>query len=329
MLSRHLFRGRGPVRLALALGVALATLLGAGTAAHAAPDAYFHPQSVGNRGTDVIALQYLLVAHGATVDTDGVFGPGTQNAVKAFQRSAGLGDDGIVGNDTWSKLVKTVRSGDKGPAVKAVQTLLNAKRAAGLGVDGDFGGGTDRAVKAFQTHAGIGADGIVGPNTWKQLVWHYEKVNFAGTMCDQNPDGNASANWGTAAAVAQLEAAARNFGTGNGKLPVGDASFEHGGDIDGHASHERGMDIDIWPIRTDNAQCTGGRITWRSSTYDRAATRKLVNEIRAAAPGHIKFIYFNDPELISAGLTSKYDNHDNHLHIRFCERAHPNAMYKC
>ena len=64
------------------------------------------------------------------------------------------------------------------------------------------------------------------------------------------------------------------------------------------------MDIDIWPIRTDSAQCTAGRITWQSSTYDRAATRKLVNELREAAPGHVKLIYFNDPELISAGPRS-------------------------
>lgn len=40
----------------------------------------------------------------------------------------------------------------------------------------------------------------------------------------------------------------------------------------------------MWPIPTDNAQCTAGRITWQSATYDRAATRALVQAIRSAAP---------------------------------------------
>ena len=53
-----------------------------------------------------------------------------------------------------------------------------------------FGGGTHNAVVAFQQHAGIGADGVVGPTTWKNLIWHYQYL-FNGTgFCDQDPDGN-------------------------------------------------------------------------------------------------------------------------------------------
>ena len=130
--------------------------------------------------------------------------------------------------------------------------------------------------------------------------------------------------------MAQLEAAARSFaGTAQGKVPYGDAGFEHGGDIPGHGSHEQGLDIDIWPIRTDNGQCTAGRITWQSTTYDRAATRQLVQAIRAAAPGHVKFIWFNDPTLISEGLTAEWPAHDNHLHVRYCEKVHPTSTYTC
>ena len=153
---------------------------------------------------------------------------------------------------------------------------------------------------------------------------------FEPGLCDQNPDGNGNANWGTAALVGQLEAAARAFAaTGHGKVPLGDAGFEHGGDIPGHASHDVGMDVDIWPIRTDSAQCTAGRITWQSSTYDRAQTRALVNAIRAAAPGHVKLVFFNDPVLIEEGRTVHWDGHDNHLHVRYCEAVHPNSLYDC
>lgn len=276
--------------------------------------AFFHTLSKGNRGSDVVALQYLL-----NIGADGAFGPGTESAVKSFQSSHGLGADGIVGPATWGQLVSTVNRGDSGNKVKALQSLLNAKRSAGLTVDGQFGPGTESAVKSFQSHAGIGADGVVGPTTWKNLIWHYELFNFSGSnMCDQNPDGNASANWGVASSIAQIEKAASDFAAyGRGRLPMGDASFEHGGDIAGHASHEKGVDVDIWPIRTDGQQCTASRITWQSSTYDRTATRALVKSIRAAAPGQIAVIYFNDPVLISEGLTTRYNNHDNHLHVRF------------
>ncbi|GAA3793222.1 penicillin-insensitive murein endopeptidase [Streptomyces chiangmaiensis] len=294
-------------------------LLGLGVPAQAFAQAAFPLASNGSRGSDVVALQHLLATHGRTVAVDGVFGSGTRSAVVGFQQSKGLTADGIVGPATWGALAVTVRQGDNGPAVKAVQSLLNAKRGSGLAVDGDFGPATNSAVRTFQSHAGIGVDGVVGPTTWKNLLWHFENINFgAGTMCSQSPDGNANAHWATAGAVGELEAAAAVFaGTGNGRLPVGDAGFEHGGDIPGHASHEVGMDIDVWPIRTDSAQCTAGRITWQSSTYDRAATRRLVQEIRAKAPGHVELIFFNDPQLISEGLTTSYPNHDNHLHIRY------------
>ena len=147
-----------------------------------------------------------------------------------------------------------------------------------------FGSGIATAVRGFQSARGLGVDGIVGPTTWRNLVWHYDYPGFT-NLCDQNPDGNGNANWGTGAAIGQLERAAAVFaGTGQGRVPLGDIGFEHGGPISGHASHQVGLDVDVWPIRTDNAQCTAGRITWQSGTYDRAATRQLVQAVRNAAP---------------------------------------------
>jgi len=35
----------------------------------------------------------------------------------------------------------------------------------------------------------------------------------------------------------------------------------------------------------------------------------------------VKLIFFNDPQLISEGLTQSLSNHDDHLHVRFYERG--------
>jgi peptidoglycan hydrolase-like protein with peptidoglycan-binding domain len=314
--------------LTLAAVLALAATLLVSSPASAFPNAFFPTQSTGNRGADVLAIQHLLAHHGIAAPTDGVFAASTDSAVRSFQSANGLGVDGIVGPATWGKLVPQISAGASGPAVRALQVELNAKRRLSLEVDGQFDAAVSDAVRAFQQHAGIGVDGVVGPETWRNLAWHYDYPDLNAGFCDKDPDGNGEANWATAAAIAQLEAAVKSF-TGNGPVPIGDAGFEHGGDIPGHSSHEQGMDIDLWPIRTDSAQCTAGRITWQSPEYDQAATRALAKAIRDTAPGHVKLIFFNDPVLIAEGLTTEFPNHDNHLHVRYCERVHPTSLYDC
>jgi putative chitinase len=53
----------------------------------------------GSKGEDVKKLQEKL-----GVEAIGTFGPKTEAAVKAWQKANGLNDDGVVGDDTWSKL---------------------------------------------------------------------------------------------------------------------------------------------------------------------------------------------------------------------------------
>ena len=52
----------------------------------------------------VEGLQRALKKAGHTTDVDGLFGSGTERAVKTFQRSQGLETDGIVGPATWRAL---------------------------------------------------------------------------------------------------------------------------------------------------------------------------------------------------------------------------------
>ena len=57
----------------------------------------------GSSGDDVKKLQVKL---GLTAD--GIFGPGTESAVKSWQSSNGLTSDGIVGDGTWNKMFGTI-----------------------------------------------------------------------------------------------------------------------------------------------------------------------------------------------------------------------------
>lgn len=123
----------------------------------------------GSAGSDVSAVQHLLTARGYGTTVDGSFGPGTKSKVVAFQSSRGLAADGVVGANTWSKLVTTVRQGDSSSYVRAAQTLLN-KYGYRLAVDGVFGPGTRSAAASFQSAKGITSDGIIGPVTWQYLA---------------------------------------------------------------------------------------------------------------------------------------------------------------
>lgn len=56
------------------------------------------------RGDDVKTVQAALKKAGVKVSVDGVFGPGTEKAVKAFQKEKGLQTDGEVGQTTRDAL---------------------------------------------------------------------------------------------------------------------------------------------------------------------------------------------------------------------------------
>jgi peptidoglycan hydrolase-like protein with peptidoglycan-binding domain len=63
-------------------------------------------------GDEVKTLQTILKQDGFAVDVDGVFGPGTESAVKSFQAEHGIADDGIVGPGTWAVLTGTAPPAD-------------------------------------------------------------------------------------------------------------------------------------------------------------------------------------------------------------------------
>jgi peptidoglycan hydrolase-like protein with peptidoglycan-binding domain len=132
----------------------------------------------GSQGARVKTLQHMLRGSRdawKSLAVDGIFGPRTEEIVRAYQGFAGLTVDGIVGPQTWSSITggqavgSTVRRGDTGEFVKAAQNELVRHHHAVV-IDGIFGDKTDAAVRQFQNAVGLTVDGIVGPNTWRELI---------------------------------------------------------------------------------------------------------------------------------------------------------------
>lgn len=86
--------------------------------------------------------------------------PAPSPATGGVVTTRGLADTVRGGHD--------VRRGDSGPAVRELQQHL-VRHGHPVAVDGDFGGQTDAAVRAFQRARGLGDDGLVGANTLRAL----------------------------------------------------------------------------------------------------------------------------------------------------------------
>lgn len=129
----------------------------------------------GSRGNFVYLLQFILTSYGYNIAIDGIFGSGTENAVRNFQTKNSISSDGIVGNTTWKYLLTlpdypTLRQGARGSYVKFLQQLLESQLIPVGNIDGIFGSRTKTAVETFQSYNNLTVDGIVGKNTWAILT---------------------------------------------------------------------------------------------------------------------------------------------------------------
>jgi murein L,D-transpeptidase YcbB/YkuD len=85
------------------------------------------------------------------VPADGVFGPATETALKAYQQKNGLAADGVAGPDTFLRLglgeLVLLAQGSRGDAVKKLQEAL------GIPADGHFGPAPSRHPMASRPMA--------------------------------------------------------------------------------------------------------------------------------------------------------------------------------
>lgn len=118
------------------------------------------------RGSAVAAAQRRLDLHGVAVDNDGVFGPNTEAAVKAFQKIKGLTPDGVIGQNTWDALLAPTLNEGLAVARRVLPILGWTWSNSSVTLSG---GRLERAIKDFQWGWNLGPqleiDGVPGAKT--------------------------------------------------------------------------------------------------------------------------------------------------------------------
>ena len=169
----------------------------------------------GSRGRSVALVQTALNRISQNfpaipkLAVDGIFGPGTEAAVRVFQRVFGLAEDGVVGRQTWYGVERVytgvlklselrsqglryedlgwefpepLRVGDRGDKVRQLQYMLAVvaqfvQEVPSISVDGIFGPLTRDAVAAFQGYEGFAATGEADDRTWDALYDLYSGID--------------------------------------------------------------------------------------------------------------------------------------------------------
>jgi murein endopeptidase len=101
------------------------------------------------------------------------------------------------------------------------------------------------------------------------------------------------------------------------RVGIGDLSRPHGGNFGpqfgyiGHASHQNGLDVDVYYPRADGRE----RAPRYASEIDRRLSQDLVDRFVAAGAVTI-FVGPNTGLTGPPGIVAPLVNHDNHLHVR-------------
>jgi N-acetylmuramoyl-L-alanine amidase len=156
---------------------------------------------IGSQGEEVTEIQGMLKLLGFYSGVvNGVYDNPTAEAVTRFQQAAGLKPDGIVGMDTWDRLLPPtlqpsidpytacncnpssaspstsqgdlpiLQFGMRGTAVVALQRRLQTQGYFSGIIDGIFGSETEEAVRSAQSSYNLNASGVVDSRLWEVLL---------------------------------------------------------------------------------------------------------------------------------------------------------------
>jgi murein endopeptidase len=133
--------------------------------------------------------------------------------------------------------------------------------------------------------------------------------------------------WGTDRLVRTLLAVAREYRAAHpraARMAVGDLSRPRGGDFGrrfgpiGHASHQNGLDADVYYPRADGRE----RAPRDATQIDRRLAQELVDRFLAKG-AEVIFVGPNTGLTGPAGRVQLLANHDNHLHVRLPAPTNP------
>ncbi len=214
--------------------------------------------------------------------------------------------------------------------------------------------GFAKALASWQARNGLTSDGMLGKNTWglmsSMLGIKPATPSYSGSGTHPGirvlmPKeglgfycyGKEAHRYGLPETVEALKQIARAWFwefPGGPRIGIGDLSKYGGGKTSGHVSHQLGLDVDIRPMRNDGSE---NKTDIYQSHYSNALTRRLYDIIKANPVLKVRLILFNDKRIPA----SRWPNHDNHLHVRFClppgykaryaslEGSSQKDMYKC
>ncbi len=181
--------------------------------------------SLGDESIYVREFQYFLNVLGEnlevipTVTIDGIFGPSTEAAVRAFQTAYGLPVTGVVDEATWNELYNAYRGillssaeyyngvpvalfpgyllvfGTRGDEVSLLQQYLLTlsevyTEIPPVEVNGIFGTATRDAVIAAQNLFGLEPTGIVDALTWDAITDAYSDIAYGQLGAEGQFGGN-------------------------------------------------------------------------------------------------------------------------------------------
>ncbi|WP_049971528.1 peptidoglycan hydrolase [Haladaptatus cibarius] len=123
-----------------------------------------HIADLGGSGGYEPHLHFDIKRNGSYVYVPGSPGDWVDTSNPIPEDYPGLGDGGS-GGYSWPVYSR----GDNGEAVYSIQFLLE-HHGYNLAHDGSYGPETESTVQNFQSAQGLTVDGVVGPNTWSNLV---------------------------------------------------------------------------------------------------------------------------------------------------------------